>query len=68
LAKVGYVDDVWMANRSRGACLPFKPRNRFALLHVLIAEYVGANSLHCYLASDQVLIAREVNLAHGAPP
>jgi len=56
-----------MTDRSSRANLALKPRDCFTLLQHLVAEDVRANSLDGDAASNQILIARQVNLAHRAP-
>src|SRR6185436_16049610 len=63
-AEVGNVNYVWMTNGGGGASFAFESRDGFALLQHLIAEYVRANGLDGDLASDQILIASEIDLAH----
>jgi lipid-A-disaccharide synthase len=41
-------------------------RDRFAFLQHLIVQDVRAHSFDRYLARNQILIARQVNLAHGS--
>src|SRR5262245_4975572 len=55
-----------MTNRRRGTCFTFKARNSLAFLKILVAENIGTDSLNCDLASEQVLVACEINLAHCA--
>jgi len=36
LAKVSYINDIWMLNRRRSASFAFEPRDRFAFLKIFI--------------------------------
>jgi hypothetical protein len=66
LAKIGYINNVGMTNGSSRARLAFESGDSFAFLQVLVGEYVGANCLDGDLSGHQVLIASQINLAHGA--
>ena len=65
-AEVGDIDNVRMADRSSGACLSFEARDSFTFLKVLVVEDVRPHSFYRDATRDQVLIAREINLAHRA--
>src|SRR6266542_2530549 len=64
--EVRYVNNIWMANRSSGARLALEPCNCFSFLQVFVGEYARSDSFHSHLAGHKVLIAREINLTHGA--
>jgi hypothetical protein len=66
LTEVRYIDDVGVPDRGRCACLALKTRDGFPFLQVFVAEYVRADSLHRYAARYQILVPREIDLAHGA--
>jgi hypothetical protein len=66
LTKVSHTDDVLVTNRSRGARFTFKARDGFTILEIFVIENVRPNSFDCDLASNEVLVAREINLAHRA--
>jgi hypothetical protein len=66
LAKVGDVDDIRMTDRGSRASFAFEARNRFAFLQHFVVKNVRANGLDRNAPGNQVLIAREINLAHSA--
>src|SRR5688500_15365467 len=53
-----------MSNRSGSSGLALKSSNRFSFLQGLVAEDVWPDSLHRDAACDQILVARDINLAH----
>jgi hypothetical protein len=55
-----------MANRCCGASFAFETRDRFTLLQHFIVEDVRPDSLDRYATGDEILIAREIDLAHRA--
>jgi hypothetical protein len=55
-----------VVNRRCGAGLAFKTSDRLTFHQVLVAEDVGPNGLNCYASRNEVLIAGEIDLAHGA--
>src|SRR5688572_22395926 len=66
LAEVSYVYDIRVPNRGGGTSLAFEARDSLAFLEVFVIENVGADSLYRDAASQQVLIAGEIDLAHRA--
>src|ERR1043166_5594058 len=68
LAEVVDVDDVRMTNRRGGASFALEARDGFAFLQIFVVENVRADCFDGDLPREQVLIAREINLAHRTAP
>jgi hypothetical protein len=67
LAEIRDINNVGMSDRSGRASFAFEARNRFTLLQHLVTENVGPNGLDGYATSYEILIARQIDLAHRTP-
>src|SRR6185436_4006316 len=66
LAEIRNADDIRMLDRCSGTRLALEPRDRFTFLKILIRQNVRPNSFHRHAPRNQVFIARQIYLAHGA--
>ena len=66
LAEVSHPDDIVMLNGSSGARFAFETRDGFALLQVFVRQHVRPNRFNGNAARDQILVPREIYLAHRA--
>src|SRR5207249_916121 len=68
LAEICDSDDIVVLNGSSRARFPFETRDRLAFLQVFVRQDVRSNRFDGHAAGDQIFVAREIYLAHGAPP
>src|SRR5207249_4229184 len=66
LAEIRDVNDVWMTNGCGRAHFAFEAGNRFAFLKHFVIEYVRPDGLHRDATRQEILIARQIDLAHRA--
>src|ERR1044072_3394088 len=65
-AEISHADHVRVLHGSRGAGLAFKARDGFTFLQVFVREHIRPNSFDGHAPRDEVFVAREIHLAHGA--
>src|SRR6185369_17216207 len=63
-SEVCYVNNVWMSNGRSGASFTFESSDCFTFLEIFIVENIWPDGLDGDSPRLEILIAREVDLAH----
>ena len=66
LSKISYIHDVGVLDGSSGTSLAFETRDRLAFPQVLVAGMSGRTVFTRDTPGHQILILREIDLAHRA--